>query len=252
MNQKTTNNFNIINNLTKAIDFSSFDNINELLVIIPCYNEANNIERTVNDLLKQGDYHFLIIDDGSTDNIIELCEKYKWKYLKNEQNIGLSKSFRLGVEYAMKHNYRYVVEFDGDGQFNATDIAKLFFFAKKGYDIVTSSRFISDEVDAPKLKIKFMYKILNTCFFLKTHTHITDPMCGLRMYNWYAMQTFVQHPRLEVEIASLSYMVKHFKMKILEIPTYLYERTHKNTEIKMKASKKPSFLIKQLFKMIVS
>ncbi len=61
-NQKVTNNFHIISNLTKAIDLQSLPCLHELLVIIPCYNEAANIEHTVNELLKHGKFHYLIIE----------------------------------------------------------------------------------------------------------------------------------------------------------------------------------------------
>ncbi len=205
--QKTTNSFNLISNLTKAIDFNHFDCIDELLVIIPCYNEAKNIEQTIDELLKQGKYNFLIVDDGSTDEIVKICEAHQWNYLSNDKNLGLSKSFRVGVEYAIEHNYKYVIEFDGDGQFNAIDIPKLFFFAKKGYDIVTSSRFNTED-ENNKFKKKLSDKLLNTLFLLKTHNKITDATCRMRLYNWSAMEVYVQHPRLEVEAASIAYMVR--------------------------------------------
>lgn len=75
--QKTTNSFSLINNLTKSINLNDFDSLDELLIIIPCYNEAKNIERTVDELLKQGAYHFLIIDDGSSDEIVQICERHQ-------------------------------------------------------------------------------------------------------------------------------------------------------------------------------
>ncbi len=88
------------------------------------------------------------------------------------------------MEYAIRNNYKYVLEFDGDSQYNAADIGKLFFFALKGYDIVTSSRFISNDTDTEITnKKKPLQKLLNTLFFMKTRNHITDPTCSLRMYN---------------------------------------------------------------------
>ncbi len=249
-NQKTTNSFNLVSNLTKAVDFNHFDSIAELLVIIPCYNEAKNIEQTVAELLKQGDYNFLIVDDASTDEIKSICEAHQWNYISNEKNIGLSKSFRVGVQYAIEHDYKYVLEFDGDGQFNAADIAKLFFFAKKGYDIVTSSRF-NNETEHTKFEKKLSDKILNTLFLMKTHNKITDPTCRMRLYNWTAMEVYLKHPRLEVEISSIAYMVRRYKMKIIEIPTYVYNRQHHEDATKKK--KHPfGYTIRQIAKLMIS
>ncbi len=248
-NQKTTNSFNLVSNLTKAIDFDHFDCIDELLVIIPCFNEAKNIEQTVEELLKQGKYHFLVIDDGSTDDIKSICEAHQWNYLSNDKNIGLGKSFRKGVQYAIEHDYKYVLEFDGDGQFSASDIAKLFFFAKKGYDIVTSSRFNADEPNA-KFKKKLSDKILNTLFFIKTHNKITDPTCRMRLYNWSAMEAYIKHPSLEMEVSSIAYMIKRYKMKTIEVPTYVYNRQHK--EDSMKKKKPFGYTFKQMMKLMIS
>ncbi len=246
---KTTNNLSLISNLTKAIDFNHFDTIDELLVIIPCFNEAKNIEQTVDALLKEGAYHFLIVDDASTDNLVEICERHQWKYLRNEKNLGLSKSFRIGVEYAIQNNYKYVLEFDGDGQFNAIDIPKLFFFAKKGYDIVTSSRFNTEEENF-KFKKKVGDKFLNTLFLLKTHNKITDATCRMRLYNWSAMEVYVAHPRLEVEVASIAHMVRKYKMKIVEVPTYVYHRQYQQDEKKKQHGF--GYTLRQMFKLMVA
>ncbi len=68
------------------------------------------------------------------------------------------------------------------------------------------------------------------------------------------MEAYVQHPQLEVEIASIAHMVKKFKMKIIEVPTYVYPRQHPNGEMIVKKSKSRNkrFLMKQFCKMLVS
>lgn len=248
MNQQT-NSLDYISNLTKAIDFNSFDSMDDLLVIIPCYNEAKNIEQTVNDLLKFGKYHFLIIDDCSDDDTVNICQKNKWNYIRNEHNLGLSKSFRKGVQYAIDNKYKYVVQFDGDGQHNAEDIAKLFFFVKKGYDIITTSRYNSPNETLTANK-KIAHRMLTNLFFLKTGQRITDPTCGMRMYNWNAMEVYVNNKKLEVEISSIAYMIKHHKMKSIEVPTYVYQRKYGESYLLSKNKKIIAYMLKQIFKLI--
>lgn len=246
--QRQTNSLDYVSNLTRAINFDSFDEINDLLVIIPCYNEAKNIEKTIEELLNNGAYHFLIIDDCSNDDIVQICKKHKWNYISNETNLGLSKSMRKGIEYAINHNYRYVVQFDGDGQHDASDIAKMFFFAKKGYDIVTSSRYNSNNETLTNNK-KIAHSILSFLFFLKAHMHITDPTCGMRMYNWNAMDVYLNNKKLEVEISSIAYMIKKYKMKLIEVPTHVYMRKDGKSYLDTTNSKL-KYMLKQIFKLI--
>lgn len=155
--------------------------LKEVLVIIPCYNEEKNIEKCVKNLVNSIDIDFIIINDCSTDSTLEIIRKNKWKYINNEKNVGLSGSFREGVKYAMDKGYRFVIQYDGDGQHNPEDILEMIFFAQKGYDIVVSSRYYKNN-NLTNGK-KTAHKLLKSLFYLKTRQKITDPTCGLRLYN---------------------------------------------------------------------
>lgn len=63
--------------------------------------------------------------------------------MHNETNLGLSKSFRKGVQYAVENGFKYVIQYDGDGQHNAKDIITMIVFAQKGYDLILTSRYYS-------------------------------------------------------------------------------------------------------------
>lgn len=88
----------------------------------------------------------------------------------------------MGVDYAIKNNYKYVVQYDGDGQHNASDIKKLLFLANKGYDIVSTTRYYNDSNTLDNKKI-LAHKLLRTLFYIKTRERISDPTCGMRLYN---------------------------------------------------------------------
>lgn len=249
MNQHLTSNLDYISNLTKTIDFNSFEKIDDLLVIIPAYNEAENLETTIKYLLSFGKYKFIIIDDCSTDNTESICQKNGWNYIRNQSNLGLSRSFRKGVKYAIDNGFKYVVQYDGDGQHNADDIAKLYFFAKKGYDIITTSRYNTPNETLTSNK-KVAHWILNNLFFIKTRQKITDPTCGFRMYNWNAMEIYLQNEKMEVEISSIAKMIKRYKLKMLEAPTYVFQRKYGESYLLKKNSKIMRYMLKQIFKLI--
>ena len=89
----------------------------KVLIIIPAYNEALNIEKTVQDVKKNAsEYDYIIINDCSKDNTKEICEKNKYNMLSLPVNYGLTSGIQLGMKYANINNYDIAIQFDGDGQ----------------------------------------------------------------------------------------------------------------------------------------
>ena len=99
-------------------------------IIIPVYNESNNIEELVleifNSLSIYKNYEIIIIDDGSNDNSINVIKNLKKKYpvklIEHHENLGQSQSIYTGVKNASS---KTIVTLDGDGQNNPKDIPKL-------------------------------------------------------------------------------------------------------------------------------
>lgn len=110
----------------------------QLLVVIPAYNEELNIRKVMDDLRKYcPEYDYLIINDGSTDGTLEVCRKNGYNVLDLPVNLGISGGFQAGMRYALRNGYRYVVQFDGDGQHLAEYIRPMCQRARQeGYDIV--------------------------------------------------------------------------------------------------------------------
>lgn len=231
---------------TSLIDLKNSEPLNDVtladvLVIIPCFNEELNIEKTIARLLRKYPYHFLIVDDCSSDKSLELIQKNKWNHIHNEQNLGLSKSFRVGVKYALDNNYKYVIQYDGDGQHNAEDIESMIIFAKKGYDLVLTSRYYSiNQIESQKV---IAHSLLKFLIYIRTWQVITDPTCGLRLYNWTAMQNYMDNKRLEVEPSGICYLIAKKKLKMKELPTVVFNRENGES---LFGSKK--HIIKYMFK----
>ncbi len=217
---------------SKKFEVENLD-FSKTLVIVPSYNEAMNIERAINNLLKIKNINFIIIDDCSTDNTEEILKNKNWNYIRNSKNLHLAKSFKVGIQYAIDNNYKYVIQFDGDGQHDSSAIPEMIYYASKGYDIVLASRYLNDSVNITTNK-KLAHKILRAVFFIKTFKTISDPTCGLRLYNWQAMELLLKNKKLEPELSTIAYFIKKEKMKIKEISTIVYERDYGESTFKNK------------------
>lgn len=102
----------------------------KLIIQIPCYNEAENLERTLNDLPKkiQGidTIEYLIINDGSTDNTVDVARRWGVHYVvSSRRNRGLAKAFMAGVDACLRNGADIIVNTDADNQYCGKDIEKL-------------------------------------------------------------------------------------------------------------------------------
>ena len=102
----------------------------KLIIQIPCYNEANNLESVFDDLPSKisgiDNIEILVIDDGSTDGTVALAKRLGVHHIvSSNKNKGLAYTFHLGLEACIKHKADIIVNTDGDNQYNGLDIPKL-------------------------------------------------------------------------------------------------------------------------------
>ncbi len=102
----------------------------KLIIQIPCYNEANNLESVIDDLPSKisgiDNIEILVIDDGSTDGTVALAKRLGVQHIvSSNKNKGLAYTFHLGLEACIKHKADIIVNTDGDNQYNGLDIPKL-------------------------------------------------------------------------------------------------------------------------------
>ena len=88
----------------------------KVLLIVPAYNEALNIEKTIADITTNTTYDYLIINDCSKDKTQEICEKNDFSIISLPINYGLTSAIQVGMKYAYQKAYDIVIQFDGDGQ----------------------------------------------------------------------------------------------------------------------------------------
>ena len=102
----------------------------KLIIQIPCYNEAETLEIALNDLPKKLDgvdtIEYLIINDGSKDNTVEVAKKWGVHHVVSfTQNKGLAKGFMAGLDECLRQGADIIVNTDADNQYCADDIQKL-------------------------------------------------------------------------------------------------------------------------------
>ena len=143
-----------------------------LLIIIPAYNEAENIERVVDDLKNNySQYDYVVINDGSKDDTAKICKKKGYNLVDLPINLGLAGAFQAGMKYAYKYNYDYAIQFDGDGQHNPKYISEMIEQAEKEkFDIIIGSRFVKEK--RPHSLRMMGNTLLDICIYLTTGKRI--------------------------------------------------------------------------------
>lgn len=118
-----------------------------VLVIIPCYNEQDNLQRVIsalNTASPQADY--LVVNDCSTDNSEQLCKEKGFNYISLPVNLGIGGGVQSGYQYSVEHGYDITVQMDGDGQHDPQYLAGIVEPVANGeLDMCIGSRFITKE-----------------------------------------------------------------------------------------------------------
>jgi len=122
-----------------------------ILVIIPAYNEAENIERVVENLIQNyPQYDYVVVNDGSKDNTAKICRMRGYELLDLPVNLGLTGAFQTGMRYANAKGYDAAIQFDGDGQHDPSYIAEMVETMERDQcDIVIGSRFCNEKNRGP-------------------------------------------------------------------------------------------------------
>lgn len=154
----------------------------KVLIIIPAYNEGENIERVVTTIKEKcPQYDYLIINDGSRDNTEEICIKKGYHFVSHPVNLGLAAGVQTGMLFAYKNGYDAAIQFDGDGQHDPDYIEKMANEIEKGYNIVIGSRFVTDK--KPKSLRMLGSNLIQFAIKLTTGKTLKDPTSGMRMFD---------------------------------------------------------------------
>lgn len=169
-----------------------------ILLIIPAYNEEENILGTYKEIRNfnknnKVKYDVIVINDGSTDNTENILNENKIRHITLIHNLGIGGAVQTGYKYAYENNYDIAVQFDGDGQHDVNcvyDIIKPILDKKADFTIgsrfidKTSSRFKSTV--ARQIGIRVISKAIN----ISTHKKVFDTTSGFRACNKEIIKSF--------------------------------------------------------------
>lgn len=193
----------------------------KLIIQIPCYNESETLEIALNDLPKHIDgidtIEYLIINDGSKDNTMEVARKWGVHYIVDlKRNKGLAKGFMAGLDACLRNGADIIVNTDADNQYNADDIEKLVRPILEGKtDIVIGERPIDKTEHFSPLKKKLQH--FGSFVVRKaSKSDIPDAPSGFRAYSreaamrlnvvneyTYTLETIVQAGRSKIAMESV-------------------------------------------------
>lgn len=205
------------------------------LVIIPAYNESENIVNTVKEIKeKASDFDYVVINDCSSDKTLEILESNHLNYINLPVNLGIGGAVQTGYKYALEHEYDMAVQVDGDGQHDPAYLHSLEeTLIKENADMVIGSRFIKNEgfqsTFARRMGIVYFTKMIKSL----TGTTITDPTSGFRLVNKDVIALFANdYPRDYPEPESIVALLKR-KKKVIEVPVQMKERQGGVSSIKL-------------------
>ena len=181
------------------------------LVIIPCYNESENIVRVIENLKKHApDVDYIIVNDCSTDNTEEILKAHKFNYLNNPINLGIGGGVQLGYMYANENGYDIAVQMDGDGQHDPRYLDKVIAPVVSGEcDMSIGSRFIEKEGFQTSFMRRLGINIISFMIFFLTGKRIKDTTSGFRACNRKLIEFFSRsyaddYPEPEAIVACLA------------------------------------------------
>lgn len=199
-----------------------FETYMKTLVIVPAYNEALNIEKTVQDIkLNSPKMNYVIINDGSKDNTLEVIKNNDYNYIDGFCNQGLFGAVQTGFKLALKEGYDVAIQFDGDGQHSAKYLQDMINEIENGNDIVIGSRYVTEKKSWSARMIGS--RLISLGIKLVTGKSIKDPTSGLRAYNKACIRDYALDSNNPPEPDTLVYMLKKGR-KIKEVQVQMNER----------------------------
>ena len=123
--------------------------MSDKVIIIPTYNEKENIEKIIRKIFSlEGGYHILIIDDGSPDGTADIVKRLQGEFpeslfiVERKGKLGLGTAYITGFKWALAHGYEYVFEMDADFSHNPDDLSRLYEACHDGgADLAIGSRY---------------------------------------------------------------------------------------------------------------
>jgi len=210
--------------------------VSDSLVIIPTFNEKENIKSIIIAIFAlRKDFNILVVDDNSPDGTAEIVKDLMQKFpdrlfiLERSGKLGLGTAYILGFKYALDHDFEYVFEMDADFSHNPKDLEQLYKACEKdGNDLAIGSRYSSgvNVVNWPMGRVLLSY-FASLYVQIVTRMHIKDSTAGFVCYRRKVLETInldkVKFIGYAFQI-EMKFTAWKFGFKIIEVPIIFTNR----------------------------
>lgn len=224
----------------------------DYLVIIPTYNEKENVERMVRKVMSlDKPFHLLIVDDGSPDGtgqiVKDLMKEFPDRLFIEERSgkLGLGTAYVHGFKWGIEKKYTYIFEMDCDFSHNPDDLVRLLAACEdEGNDLAVGSRYVTgvNVVNWPMARVLMSY-YASVYVRIVTGMKIRDTTAGFKCYRATALEKVLETPVKFVGYAfqiEMKFRTWKYGYKIKEVPIIFTDRT-------MGTSKMSSGIFKEAF-----
>jgi len=210
--------------------------VHKILIIIPTYNEIENIASIINAVLEiSSQYHILIVDDNSPDGTAAVVKAMKGEYgsrldiIEREGKLGLGTAYIRGFQYALEYDYEFIMEMDADFSHNPKSIDAIYKACQgKGVGMAVGSRYVKGGgfVNWSKYRLFLSY---GASIYTRLITGMTvkDATAGFVMYKREALQKMdlskIEFIGYAFQI-EMKYYVHSLGYKIAEVPITFVDR----------------------------
>tara|TARA_B100000989_G_scaffold43762_1_gene27867 strand:- start:70 stop:801 length:732 start_codon:yes stop_codon:yes gene_type:complete len=211
--------------------------MSDSLVIIPTYNEKENIEKLIKKIFSlKKSFHILIVDDGSPDGtaaiVKDLQNKFKDSLFIQERTgkLGLGTAYIHGFKWALKRKYSYVFEMDADFSHNPLDLTRLYYANQNdGGDLSIGSRYVKgvNIVNWPMSRLLLSF-FASKYVRLMTGMPINDSTAGFKCYRRKVLETInldkIQFVGYAFQI-EMKFKAWKYGFNIIEVPVIFTDRS---------------------------
>jgi len=215
--------------------YPGMNDLIEICVVIAAYNEAPAIGRVLGELC-QFPYRVVLVDDGSTDHTLKEARSFPIIILCHATNLGQGAALQTGITFALQDpTIRTIVTFDGDGQHDPADIARLEEALHKGVDVALGSRFIQGgQAWKIPLQKRLALKLAIRVTRWMTGLPLTDTHNGLRAFNRAAAARIHIRQNGMAHASEILSQIALLKLRFCEVPVtirYTNYSLHKGQSI---------------------
>lgn len=205
------------------------------LIIIPCYNEQENIKCVVDNLINNyPQFDYVVINDCSSDNTKKILEDNNYNHINLPVNLGIGGGVQLGYKYALNNNYDIAIQMDGDGQHDPKFFDNIIeIFERDSADIVIGSRFIQKEGFQSSAMRRMGINFLSFLIRIVSGIKVKDVTSGYRAVNRKFIKIFSEEYAQDYPEPEAIVKASVHNAKILEYPVVMFERVGGKSSISL-------------------